>query len=233
MKATFCVCVSIAKATNGINYIEPNSSLSSLDKRQRTFQKRSCFTSVRFVFSRDRKFVCARVPFPKHPYTLCLIEDDGEGSEEGEANGWDGDPFDPRIVAAGVRNYLTFSAVRIVLEQLSETNLQVYRWLYVFSNSNKSMEAEAFLRLMLSKAETTVKNPYSMHIYVIKPKELVQRIMSVRGHLARQLGKLPDVVESANLDIYRHHLAASLQFEGSGPLDESIFDGPNPSLPPE
>lgn len=77
-----------------------------------------------------------------------------------------------------VQNYLTYQAVRIVIEQLTETNPGQAIWLRQFSAGNRLQNGEAYL------TELMVEN-----------KELVLRILTVREYIAQEVMEfIPEIV---------------------------------------
>jgi hypothetical protein len=77
-----------------------------------------------------------------------------------------------------LQSYLTYQAVRTIIEQLSETNPTQAIWLSQYSSKNKVQDGEAYLEELMSE-----------------DKELVMRIMTVREHLAETiLDFLPEMV---------------------------------------
>ncbi|MCU0532896.1 MAG: chaperonin family protein RbcX [Hydrococcus sp. Prado102] len=77
-----------------------------------------------------------------------------------------------------LQSYLTYQAVRTIIEQLSETNPTQAMWLSQYSSKNKVQDGEAYLEELMSE-----------------DKELVMRIMTVREHLAEAiLDFLPEMV---------------------------------------
>jgi RbcX protein len=79
-----------------------------------------------------------------------------------------------------LQSYLTYQAVRTIIEQLSETNPTQAIWLSQYSSTNKIQDGEAYLDGLMTEN-----------------KELVLRIMTVREHLAEQvLEFLPEMVRT-------------------------------------
>jgi hypothetical protein len=77
-----------------------------------------------------------------------------------------------------VQSYLTYQAVRTIIDQLSETNPTQAIWLSQYSSTNKIQDGEAYLEGLMAEN-----------------KELVLRIMTVREHLAESiLDFLPEMV---------------------------------------
>jgi DNA-binding SARP family transcriptional activator len=79
-----------------------------------------------------------------------------------------------------LQSYLTYQAVRTIIDQLSETNPTQAIWLSQYSSNNKVQDGEAYLEGLMSE-----------------DKELVMRIMAVREHLAETiLDFLPEMVKA-------------------------------------
>ncbi len=77
-------------------------------------------------------------------------------------------------------SYLTYQAVKIVTNQLRETDPGLAIWLSGFSSSGKIQDGEAYLQEMLQENQ-----------------ELAFRIMTVREHLAQEVVEyLPEMVLS-------------------------------------
>jgi RbcX protein len=70
-------------------------------------------------------------------------------------------------------SYLTYQAVRIVIEQLSETNPPLAIWLSNFSSTNKIQDGEAYIRGLIEADQP-----------------LAFRVMTVREHLAQEVTEL-------------------------------------------
>lgn len=79
-----------------------------------------------------------------------------------------------------LQDYLTYQAVRTILDQLSETNPTQALWLRQFSQKHSLQDSEAYLEALMAER-----------------KDLVMRIMTVREDLAeRVLDFLPEMVRS-------------------------------------
>ena len=77
-----------------------------------------------------------------------------------------------------LQNYLTYQAVRTIINQLSETNPSQALWLSQYTSSHNIQEGEVYLEELMNEN-----------------KELVLRIMSVREHLAEAvLEFMPEMV---------------------------------------
>jgi len=93
-----------------------------------------------------------------------------------------------------LQSYLTYQAVRTIIDQLSETNPQSAIWLRNYSSKTKIQDSEEYIQGLM-----------------LENKELVMRIMTVRQHLANEvLEYIPEMVsmgiERANLEHRRHLL---------------------------
>lgn len=91
-------------------------------------------------------------------------------------------------------SYLTYQAVRVVVNQLRETNPGLAIWLSGFSSTGKIQDGEAYLQELLQTNQ-----------------ELAFRIMTVREHLAEEVTEfLPEMVRSgiqqANMGHRRQYL---------------------------
>ncbi len=102
-------------------------------------------------------------------------------------------------------SYLTYQAVRIVVNQLSETNPPLATWLNGFSSTGKIQDGEVYLQELLQEQQ-----------------DLALRIMTVREHLAEEIADyLPEMVRTgvkqANIEHRRQHLERITQFDLSEP----------------
>ncbi|HHP7230773.1 MAG TPA: chaperonin family protein RbcX [Xenococcaceae cyanobacterium] len=100
-----------------------------------------------------------------------------------------------RDTAKVVQNYLTYQAVKLIIEQLTETNPAEAIWLRQYS-SGKLQDGEKYIEALMSE---------------LQGKPLVMRILAVRDHLAEQvLEYLPELVSTSikqvNLEHRRHLL---------------------------
>lgn len=98
-----------------------------------------------------------------------------------------------------LQNYLTYQAVKVIIEQLNETNPGAAIWLRQFSSGGKLQNGEAYLEEIMSHP---------------RGKEFAMRIMTVRESIAAQtLEYLPEMVATgimeANL-LHRRHLLERL-----------------------
>ena len=69
-----------------------------------------------------------------------------------------------------IQNYLTYQAVRVILDQLSETNPKQAIWLRQYTASHNIQKGEAFIEGLMGE-----------------DKELVLRILKVREYLASEV----------------------------------------------
>ncbi|MBC6418690.1 MAG: chaperonin family protein RbcX [Prochloron sp. SP5CPC1] len=111
-----------------------------------------------------------------------------------------------------LQSYLTYQAVRTIIDQLTETNPGKAIWLRQYSDVNKIQDGEAYLEKLMSE-----------------DKELVMRIMKVREHLGEQvLEFLPEMVsigiKQANLE-HRRRLLERLT-QSPDPEVNSYVDPP-------
>ena len=107
-----------------------------------------------------------------------------------------------------LQSYLTYQAVRTIIDQLTETNPGKAIWLRQYSDVNKIQDGEAYLETLMSE-----------------DKELVMRIMKVREHLGEQvLEFLPEMV---NIGIKQANL------EHRRRLLERLTQSPDPDLNPK
>ena len=98
-------------------------------------------------------------------------------------------------------SYLTYQAVRTVINQLRETNPPLAIWLNSFSSTGKIQNGEAYLQELLQEN-----------------KELAFRVMTVREHLAEEVvNYLPEMVligiQQANMEHRRGYLEQITQLE--------------------
>lgn len=115
-------------------------------------------------------------------------------------------------------SYLTYQAVRTVIDQLSETDPPVAFWLNDFSSTGKIQDGEAYLRELLQERQ-----------------ELAFRIMTVRDHLAQETADmLPEMVRTgireANVQYRRQHLERLTQLsypDSSAHPEMEISSEPN------
>ena len=121
-------------------------------------------------------------------------------------------------------SYLTYQAVRTVLNQLGETNPPLANWLNNFSSVSRLQNGEAYLKDLLEVNQ-----------------ELAFRIMAVREHLAEEILEfLPEMVQTgiqqANIEHRRQFLERITQLSVSdsatSPKPEQNSET-NPDLPSE
>jgi RbcX protein len=106
-------------------------------------------------------------------------------------------------------SYLTYQAVRVVIQQLSETNPPMAYWLSNFSTTGKIQDGEAYIQEMMQQDQG-----------------LALRIMTVRSHLAQEVTDfLPEMVraevEQANANHRRQYLERVTQLDLSDPTATS------------
>ena len=82
-----------------------------------------------------------------------------------------------------VQNYLTYQAVKLIIEQLTETNPGEAIWLREYSSGGKLQDGENYIEELMSE---------------LHGKQLVMRILAVRDDLAEQvLEYLPEMVSTS------------------------------------
>ncbi len=112
-----------------------------------------------------------------------------------------------------VQSYLTYQAVRAIIDQLTETNPGQAIWLTEFSAGNKLQNAEAYL------AELMGEN-----------KELVLRILTVRQHLAESvLEFIPEMVNTGIIQANMQHRCQLLERLTQTQVVDSLTDNFDPA----
>lgn len=96
-------------------------------------------------------------------------------------------------------NYMTYQAVRTVLDQLSETDPPQALWLHSFSANQGVQDGDAYLEALLEEKQ-----------------ELAFRIMTVRQHIADEVSDfLPEMVraniQQSNMEYRRQYLERMTQ----------------------
>jgi small-conductance mechanosensitive channel len=112
-----------------------------------------------------------------------------------------------------LQSYLTYQTVRIIVEQLSETNPGQAIWLSDYSDRKKIQDSDSYINDLMKEN-----------------KELVLRILTVRQDLAEQvLEFLPEMVKTninqSNME-HRRHLLERLTQTQSSSLTSSSVDEP-------
>jgi hypothetical protein len=112
-----------------------------------------------------------------------------------------------------LQSYLTYQTVRIIVEQLSETNPGQAIWLSDYSDRKKVQDSDTYINDLMKEN-----------------KELVLRILTVRQDLAEQvLEFLPEMVKTninqSNME-HRRHLLERLTQTQSSSLTSSSADEP-------
>lgn len=102
-------------------------------------------------------------------------------------------------------SYLTYQALRLVLEQLGETDPPQALWLHAFSSRNSIQDGEAYIQALLGERQ-----------------EIAFRIMTVRQHLAEEVVDfLPEMtrtgIQQSNMEYRRQHLERITQLSVSEP----------------
>ncbi len=104
-----------------------------------------------------------------------------------------------------LQSYLTYQAVKTIIDQLSETNPGLAIWLSDYSDRQKVQDSEIYLEGLMSEN-----------------KELLLRILTVREHLAKEvLEFLPEMVTTeimkSNIEHRRHLLERLTQTHKPSP----------------
>ncbi|MBR8831004.1 MAG: hypothetical protein N5P05_001945 [Chroococcopsis gigantea SAG 12.99] len=88
-----------------------------------------------------------------------------------------------------LQSYLTYQAVRTIIDQLTETNPTLAIWLTQYSSTHSLQDGEAYIEGLMAEN-----------------KELVLRIMTVREHIAEEIVEfLPAMVKTGiNKDNTEH-----------------------------
>jgi hypothetical protein len=102
-------------------------------------------------------------------------------------------------------SYLTYQALRIVLDQLGETDPPQALWLHAFSSRHSIQDGEAYIQALLGERQ-----------------EIAFRIMTVRQHLAEEVVDfLPEMtrtgIQQSNMEYRRQHLERITQLSVSEP----------------
>ena len=110
-----------------------------------------------------------------------------------------------------VISYLTYEAVRIVLNQLHETDPPRAYWLHQFSSREKIQDGEAYIEDLFRERQ-----------------DLAFRILTVREALATEIVEfLPEMVlsgvQQANMNQRKQQLERMTQMELSPQSDETSF----------
>lgn len=124
--------------------------------------------------------------------------------------------------AKTLQSYLTYQAVRTVINQLSETDPPTSFWLHNFSSREKIQDGEAYIQALLRERQ-----------------ELAFRILTVRAYLAEEVADfLPEMVrtgiQAANMEHRRQYLERMTQIDpvSSSPnLESQIGSEPNVDNP--
>lgn len=108
-------------------------------------------------------------------------------------------------------SYLTYQAVKIIFDQLCETNPPLAVWFSNFSGKAKLQDGEAYLTELLKEQQ-----------------ELAFRVMTVRDHLAQEIAEfLPEMVkidiQRGNMDHRRNHFEHLTQLTISEPSEHPDF----------
>ena len=125
-----------------------------------------------------------------------------------------------RDTAQVLISYLTYQAVRTIVNQLRETNPPLAIWLNGFSSTGKIQDGEVYILELLKKK-----------------KKKKKKIMSVRSHLVEEVAEfLPEMVrtgiQQANMEHRRQHLERITQLTFDNSADSSsepVSDGESES----
>ncbi len=109
--------------------------------------------------------------------------------------------------AQTLTSYLTYRAMRVVVDQLRETNPGLAVWLGSFSSTGNLQDGEAYLTELMQAN-----------------RELALRIMTVREYLANEIVDfLPEMarsqIQAANMMHRKHLLERLTQMADSPPID--------------
>ncbi|MEL4893892.1 MULTISPECIES: chaperonin family protein RbcX [unclassified Crocosphaera] len=116
-----------------------------------------------------------------------------------------------------IQNYLTYQAVRVILDQLSETNPKQAIWLRQYTASHNIQKGEPFIEGLMGE-----------------DKELVLRILKVREYLASEVMEfMPQMVRhrisQANVE-HRRRLLERLT--NAPPISSTASESENDDLNP-
>jgi hypothetical protein len=118
-----------------------------------------------------------------------------------------------RETAKVLQDYLTYQAVKLIIEQLTETNPGEAIWLRQYSSGGKLQDGEAYIDGLMSE---------------LKGKELVMRIIAVREDLAQQvLEFLPEMVGEGIKQANLKHRCRLLERLTQSPVSELDADEPS------
>ena len=118
-----------------------------------------------------------------------------------------------------VQDYLTYQAVKLIIDQLTETNPAEAIWLRQYSSGGKLQNGENYIDELMSE---------------VRGKQLVMRILAVRDDLAKQvLEYLPEMVgtsiKQANLEHRRRLLERLTQSSSEANNLDTELDANEPS----
>lgn len=105
-----------------------------------------------------------------------------------------------KATAKTLISYITYEAMRIVVDQLSENNPPLAMWLTRFSTSSKMQDGRAYIQELLQVNQ-----------------ELAFRIMTVRQHIADEIADiLPEMartgIQEENMKLRCQHLERIVNF---------------------
>lgn len=118
-------------------------------------------------------------------------------------------------------SYLTYQAVQVVIQQLSETNPPLSIWLSGFSSTGRIQDGEAYLAELLQEQQ-----------------ELAFRVMTVRAHLADEVAEfLPEMVrtgiQQANIEHRRQYLERITQLQPSDDAPPNLASDSTAEVEPD
>ncbi len=117
-------------------------------------------------------------------------------------------------------HYLTYQAVRIVMDQLKELDPPRGYWFNGFANRHNLQDGEAFLQALLREQA-----------------DLALRVMTLRQHLADEITEfLPEMVttglQAANMEHRRQHLERITQLSDLGGQPDTAVNLDSDGDPP-
>lgn len=116
-----------------------------------------------------------------------------------------------------LRSYLTYQAVKTIIDQLSETNPPMAIWLSQYSAGNRLQDGERYLAELLQER-----------------KDLAMRILTVREHLAEQvLDLLPEMVRHGIRESNIGHRCQMLERMTQTPPSSAEGATESPDVPAE
>ncbi|CCQ56784.1 chaperonin family protein RbcX [Crocosphaera watsonii WH 8501] len=116
-----------------------------------------------------------------------------------------------------IQNYLTYQAVRLIIDQLSETNPKKGIWLRQYASSQNIQKGEAFIEGLMAE-----------------DKELVLRILKVREYLASEVMEfMPQMVRhNINQANVEHRRQLLERLTGSPSMSSTASESENDDSKP-